>query len=277
MPALPELTDRLSRGVASLMVEAAERAILPRFGQLSASDIHEKAADEIVTIADRESEEILSAGLARLLPDAEIVGEEGVDADPSILGKLDAPLCWIIDPLDGTANFAAGEGPFGILVALASHGQPVGGWIYDPRSKRLCVASKGRGLTIDGRRTFVSECAGQPPSAAMSSLFVRDPALHATIVEAIGREYSIVAIPRCAAEQYPRVILGDNDVTLFQRTLPWDHAAGALCVIEAGGFVSRLDGSLYRVDDKREGLIAARSEASWSRVLALIADSGGAA
>jgi fructose-1,6-bisphosphatase/inositol monophosphatase family enzyme len=260
--------------VAALIVDAAERAILPRYGQLTASDVREKATDEIVTIADRDSELILSAGLAKLLPDATIVGEEGVDADPATLDRLDAPWCWIIDPLDGTANFAAGSGPFGILVALARFGEPVGGWIYDPRTKRLCVASKGRGLTIDGRRTVVATRLSRPPSAAVSSMFERDPALRACITERIGREFSIAPIPRCAAEQYPRMIFGDNDITLFQRTLPWDHAAGVLCVTEAGGIVSRLDGAAYRVDDKRDGLIVAGSEATWSRALELLAGAG---
>lgn len=128
----------LHNGVLAAMREASEHAILPRYGRLEAVDVHEKAADELVTVADRESEAILSSRLAALLPDAAIVGEEAADADPAVLDQLGSRLCWIIDPLDGTANFAAGEGPFGILVALAEQGETIGGWIYDPRSGRFC-------------------------------------------------------------------------------------------------------------------------------------------
>ena len=122
----------LHRAIETIMAHAADRAILPRFGKLLEGDKHEKALDELVTIADRDSEQILAEGLRRLIPNASIVGEEAADADPSILDALGDELCWIIDPLDGTANFAEGRGPFGILVALASEGSPIGGWIFDP-------------------------------------------------------------------------------------------------------------------------------------------------
>jgi fructose-1,6-bisphosphatase/inositol monophosphatase family enzyme len=80
---------------------------------------------------------------------------------------------------------------------------------------------------------------------------------------AFAMHFEPVAIPRCAAEQYPRIILGVNDLTLFERTLPWDHAAGVLCLTEAGGVATRFDGSPYRVDDLRSGLIAASTPALW--------------
>ena len=72
----------LHEGVGALMREASERAILPRYRQLAGADVADKAVDEPVTIADRESEAILAEGLARLIPEARIVGEEASDADP---------------------------------------------------------------------------------------------------------------------------------------------------------------------------------------------------
>ena len=84
-------------------------------------------------------------------------------------------------------------------------------------------------------------------------------------------------IPRCAAEQYPRLGLGENDVSSFKRTLAWDHAAGVLWLNEAGGKAARLDGSEYRVDEHGKagdykGLVGASSPAIWDefvgRVLA---------
>ena len=77
----------------------------------------------------------------------------------------------------------------------------------------------------------------------------------------------MVDIPRCAAEQYPRLVLGVNDVSIFERTLAWDHAAGVLLVNEAGGKVARPDGQPYRVDEHlRPSLIGAASPALWDEL-----------
>jgi fructose-1,6-bisphosphatase/inositol monophosphatase family enzyme len=86
--------------------------------------------------------------------------------------------------------------------------------------------------------------------------------------EAVMPHYATVDIPRCAAEQYPRLVLGVNDVSVFERVLPWDHAAGALFVNEAGGRVARPDGREYRLDQNEKGLIGAASPALWDDLAA---------
>lgn len=250
------------------MADAAERAIMPRYRQLASADVLDKAVGEPVTIADRESEAILAAGLAKILPEAQIVGEEAADADHAVRDRLGDRLCWIIDPLDGTGNFVAGKGPFGILVALAERGETIGGWIFDPLSRRFVAAMRGEGATIDGEPFRSRESGRRPRTAAISSMF--DPERRARLSQALEPHFQTVPIPRCAAEQYPRMILGVNDLTLFERTLPWDHAAGVLCLTEAGGMATRLDGSTYRVDDARSGLIAATSPAVWEEALGRI-------
>ena len=98
------------------------------------------------------------------------------------------------------------------------------------------------------------------------------PERRAAVQAGIAPHYTLVDIPRCAAEQYPRLVMGTNDVAIFERTLPWDHAAGVLFVNEAGGKAARPDGSAYRVDDHtRPGLIAAASEALWEALAARMA------
>lgn len=248
--------------IEDIMAHAANTAIMPRLGKLLAGDRQEKAVDEPVTTADRESEKILADGLHRLLPEAEIVGEEAADADPAILAQLGSQLCWVIDPLDGTGNFAAGSGPFGILIALASGGVPIGGWLYDPRSRRFCAASKGGGAMIDGEPVRARRSGKRKPIAAISTFLSNRPEGQ-RLVEVIGRNCATEPIPRCAAEQYPRMVLGRSDITLFGRTLPWDHAAGVLFLTEAGGVVTRFDGSPYCVADDRFGLIASVDEPMW--------------
>jgi fructose-1,6-bisphosphatase/inositol monophosphatase family enzyme len=258
--------DALTRSVAGIMQDAADRAIMPRYQSLAAHEIDAKAVDDLVTIADREAEEIIAEGLARLLPEAAIVGEEATHADPALLGKLGDALCWIIDPLDGTNNYAHGRPPFGILVALAEAGETVAGWIYDPLSGRLCHAQRGKGAWMGEERIAARSTGAQPPVAAISVLFM-DPERRAGVKAAIAPHYTVVDIPRCAAEQYPRLALGVNDLSIFERTLAWDHAAGVLWLNEAGGKAARPDGRPYRVDEAHlPGLIGAASPALWDQL-----------
>ena len=253
----------LTPGVAAAMREASARAILPRWQSLAADEIIAKAADDVVTVADHESEAILSERLAALLPDAMIVGEEAAHADPAVLDRLATGLCWVIDPLDGTRNFAAGRSPFGVLVALADNGRTIGGWIYDPLRNRLCHAELGGGAYVGEERITARTTGENPPVAAISLLFA-DLAAREALVTHVTPHYRLVDIPLCAAEQYPRIALGENDVSFFSRTLPWDHAAGALWLNEAGGKAARLDGRLYQAGEWDEPrMIGAASPALW--------------
>lgn len=260
------MNQALSRAVHAAMREAAERAILPRWQSLAAEDIIAKAADDVVTIADREAEAILTEQLSALLPEATIVGEEAAHADPHMLERLASGLCWIVDPLDGTNNFAAGKPPFGVLVALADNGETIGGWLLDPLSGRLCHAEHRGGAFINGERV-TTRSSGEPLPVAAISLIYMDPAQREAVKAHIAPHYRLVDIPRCAAEQYPRLVLGENDVSIFERTLPWDHAAGVLFLNEAGGKAARPDGSAYRVaDHARPGLIGAASPWLWDEL-----------
>ncbi len=264
--------DKLTSAVGALMRDAAMRAIMPRWQALAECQIESKVSGgtlpDVVTIADHEAEAILTEGLSRLLPEATVIGEEACAADPSLLARLGDPLCWIVDPLDGTNNFAAGKPPFGILIALAEHGETAAGWIYDCLTGRFCHAIRGRGAYIDGERAAARETGASTPVAANSLIYMA-PDRRARVSAAIAPHYTLVDIPRCAAEQYPRLVLAQNDVAIFERTLPWDHAAGALFVNEAGGKVARPDGSPYRVDEyERPGLIGAASPRLWDQMAA---------
>ena len=252
--------------IEDLLRKVTHKVILPRYQNLKAGDVEDKAKDgaasDPVTIADRESEEMLSEGLAKIIPGLAIVGEEAAHADPAVLDRL-AGDCWIIDPIDGTRNFAAGQPPFGILIAMASGGEAHTGWIFDCLSGRLCTAHKGKGAFVNGEKISTKTTGQSPPVAAISLLFMDDAKREAT-KHHIAPHYQLVDIPYCAAEQYPRLALGINDVSIFERTLAWDHAAGALWLNESGGKCARPDGSAYRVDEPgRQGLIGASTPAIW--------------
>ena len=229
----------------------------------------EKAHDDVVTIADREAETMLAEGLAKILPEAAIVGEEAAHADGAVMDRRAAGLCWIIDPLDGTNNFARGKPPFGIIIALAANGETQAGWLWDPLGRRLCHAELGKGAHVDGNRITARPTGEDKPVAAISTVFLDEAERH-EVQRNVAPHFRLVDIPRCAAEQYPRLALGVNDVSVFNRTLPWDHAAGVLWLNEAGGMATRLDGSPYRPDQDGTGLLAAASPALWDRLASCI-------
>src|SRR6218665_3060907 len=124
--------------VSALMLGVSVSVVMPRFRGLAAQDIAEKSPGEIVTSVDLEAERRLTDGLAALCPSARIVGEEAVAQDPGLLDRVGEGLVWLIDPLDGTGNYAAGRTPFGMMIALVEDGVPQAGWIYDPVNGRMC-------------------------------------------------------------------------------------------------------------------------------------------
>lgn len=248
--------------VSVLLRQVASEIVLPRFLNLRSDEIAEKSPGEVVTIADREAEIRLAEGLNVIDGNARILGEEACSADSTLLANLDRGRCWIIDPIDGTSNFAAGREPFGIMIALVEDGEVQAGWLFDPVNDRMCHATLGGGAFIDDTAITAISSNGRMPIASLASQFMIEEdraALHARA----ERAFQVVPIPRCAAEHYPRLCLGQNDIAMFQRTLPWDHAPGALFLTEAGGHVARWNGTPYRIGDDGTGILAAATPALW--------------
>ncbi|MEP3421059.1 MAG: inositol monophosphatase [Erythrobacter sp.] len=259
----------LDAEIRDLMRFAARGSMLPRFQALADDEIEMKGVDDPVTVVDREVEAFLTEALTKLSPGVAIVGEEAVAEDKSVLDHL-SEQCWIIDPLDGTANFTEGKEPFGIIIALADGGKAVAGWMYDPITDRLCHTKAGEGAFVNGERITAKTTGQTPPITAIARTFLTEEQ-NAMVDAKIAPHYSLVDIPRCAAEQYPRLALGINDVSSFKRTLAWDHAAGVLWLNEAGGKAARLDGSEYRVDEHGlPGLVGASCPKIWDEFVARV-------
>lgn len=255
--------------VVQLMRRVAAEIVLPRFRNLAADEVEEKAADDMVTIADRLSEEALSAGLVAIDASARVVGEEAVAADATLLDGIDQGRVWIVDPIDGTNNYASGKTPFGIMIALAEDGEVLAGWILDPVADRLCHTVAGGGAFIDDVAVTTRPRTDERPVLGVPTYFL-DGTEQADLAARAGDDWTLHPMPRCAAEQYPRLVLGVDDAAIFQRSLPWDHAAGALFLTEAGGVVRQLNGNPYRIGDPRDVMIAAASEAMWERAVGLV-------
>ena len=261
--------DKLTPAIEALLRNAAARIVMPRFRQLADDEIMEKEPGELVTIADREVERFLTPELAKIIPDAGFLGEETVSETGEMPGDLESGYWWIVDPIDGTHNFAHGNPPFAIMIALAHDGDLIGGWIYDPVADRLCHAIQSGGAYIN-HQSVTSKGSGRPHLQAGISTMFMDTKEAAFIERVSPGKAELVPIPRCAGEQYPRVVLGENDFALFNRVLPWDHAAGALFLTEAGGKVSRLNGDTYRFYENRHGLIAASTGDICDQALSLL-------
>lgn len=261
--------------VEALMREAAAAAILPSFRHLAAADVEEKTPGEWVTVADRAAERLLADGLTALLPGSSVVGEEAVAADEAILARLgeDGPV-WLVDPLDGTVNFAAGRGPFAVMVALLRGGCTCASWMLDPLSGVAAVAESGSGAFLGGAR-MVASAEWPELSSLQGAVLTRflPPALHAAIERRAMAIGAILPGFICAGREYPAVVTGERHFALFWRVLPWDHAPGVLFAREAGAAARRLDGSPYRATDRRPGLLVAQNDAVWHQIrTTLLAD-----
>jgi len=129
--------------VTALIDDVVQTLVLPKFSRLLLGDIESKSTpldpDDVVTIVDRQVEERLSSALTALAPSAAIIGEEAVHSRPELLRLLasNGPL-WIIDPIDGTKNFAAGDDGFGVMLAWVSR------WANGGRMDRSARTRGGR-------------------------------------------------------------------------------------------------------------------------------------
>lgn len=258
----------LISSVSNLLREAAEACVMPVFGKREANP-EEKSPGEWVTEADKAGEAFLEPALRSLIPGSLVVGEEAASADPSILDRLasDGDV-WLLDPLDGTSNFASGLSPFAIMVALIRDGTTMASWMLDPVANQLSISEKGSGSWINGERITVNGASPELNNISGSVLrrfLPQELAEQVTAVE--GRFADISTGSKCAGFDYPAIARGSMDFALYWRTLPWDHAPGVLFVQEAGGQATRLDGSEYNVaDHARSGLLVARNKETWSKV-----------
>ena len=140
------IDSRTAAQVEQLIRDVAAEHVLPYFGRLTAADIVEKGPGDLVTIADRSAEAALTEALTALVPGTVVVGEEAVAGDPGVLARLAGPdPVWVIDPVDGTHNFAAGNPRFTTLVTLARGGELLASWTYAPVLGVMATAGPGPG------------------------------------------------------------------------------------------------------------------------------------
>ncbi len=251
--------------VEALVRDVAATTILPRYQHLSADEIQQKGPGDLVTTADRDAEELLAAGLSGLLPGSRVVGEEAVAANPSVMSELSAPGdVWVVDPVDGTANFAAGREPFAVMVGLVRDGRAVLACILDPVSGIAATAEAGSGAYLGGRRAVAPRTA-RPAVALRGVSAVRHtpPAVRDGITAATSSVREVLGGHNCIGYEYPAIVRDEQQFAFFWRMLPWDHAPGILFVEEAGGVAWHLDGLPYQPASQRPGVLVAQNPETW--------------
>jgi fructose-1,6-bisphosphatase/inositol monophosphatase family enzyme len=219
--------------------------ILPRYQALRTEDVREKAGpDDLVTIADIEAEKALARLLCNAYPNSAIIGEESATADPSVLRLLesDNPV-WILDPVDGTINFAHGRPGFAIIVAYVKNGVTLAGWIHDPLTLKTVTAVRDEGAWCAGRRMTVES--GLDPAEMAGSAYGRSGQEALSDILTNSGKFASVSNLLSGAIEYMAIAERERHFLIADKSLPWDHAAGALIVDEAGGFAGFVDGTRY--------------------------------
>jgi fructose-1,6-bisphosphatase/inositol monophosphatase family enzyme len=255
--------------LANILRDAAKAEVLPRFRRLDASAVRQKSeAIDLVTEADEGAERLIRAEVAKRWPEALFVGEEAVAADPALLERLDqASLAVIVDPVDGTANFAAGLPLFATMAAVVQNGETIAGIIYDPMGDDWFVAEKGAGAFMrrpDGSAERVH--VATPPSmdqmvGTVSLAFL--PAESKPRILPNLAKVRVVANYRVAGHDYRLLSSGHTHFAAFNKLMPWDHLGGTLIVTEAGGYAARFDGSPYLPTHRAGGLILTPDKQTW--------------
>ena len=268
--------------VADLLAEVAGTEIVPRFRALAEGEWREKGPGDIVTIADERAEARLEPELLAMLPGSVVLGEEAAAKNHSLFELLrgDRPV-WIIDPVDGTANFAAGKPEFCSMLALVEGDRLLASWIHEPLAGRTTCAVAESGIEVYG----APRPGSTEPSAAGGPLRGVMAVGHkgrADLVQRANHLKSQVAIEqirslRCAGFDYLRLLAGELDFLLFSGVMPWDHAAGALLVRERGGLAGYLgDAGRYLASRAltAEGVLAAARPEDWQLIARHLAQPG---
>ncbi len=231
---------RTYQKTAELIANEAGALLKQAYGRVSA---REKGPADLVTEADLSSQRLIARRLAEAYPDHTLLAEEeGAETDFS------CPWRWVVDPLDGTMNFAHGFPFWCVSIGLEHAGRLVVGVVFNPLSKDIYSASMGRGATHNGHPIGVSTT-DRLSSSLISAALPTDFAADADRQTAYMRRFSTRthSVRRTGSSALNLAILasGGCEVCYATRMHPWDAAAGVVLVTEAGGTVSRFNGDPY--------------------------------
>jgi myo-inositol-1(or 4)-monophosphatase len=224
----------IAREAGSLIAELSKQPV----------EISYKRKSDLVTQADRRSEALIIDRLNRHFPGHAVVAEEGGGQETG------SDFCWYVDPLDGTTNFAHGFPVYCVTLGLACRGEMIAGVVYDPTREEFFAAERGSGAYLNDQRISVSKTptlsesllgTGFPPFASNHDLNLQFFFKLTHLSHGIRRAGS-AALDLCS------VAVGRFEGFWELKLNPWDKAAGALIVMEAGGRVTDLAGSPFSLE-----------------------------
>lgn len=255
--------------LAEIVTHAADQEILPRFRKLGGGAVREKtSALDLVTDADEGAEAAMRQSVAKAFPQAFFVGEESVEKDRSLLARIgEADLAIIVDPVDGTNNFAWGLPLFGVLLAVVARGETIGGLIYDPLGRDCSFAIRGHGAWHKSESGEVADLKAAKPKplaemTGVTSWYHMPEPMRSAVTHNLAKVRAAFSY-RCAAYEYRLLAQGWIDFSMSYKIMPWDHAAGALIHSEAGGYAALFNGAPYSPAISEGGILLAPDKASW--------------
>jgi myo-inositol-1(or 4)-monophosphatase len=227
----------------SLILEAGSR-LKRQFGKVKTIQIKEGAATNLVTNVDRDIEDFIKDRIRKNFPEDSILAEESAADQHSSRRK------WIIDPLDGTTNFAHGLPIFCISIAIEEEGVVTAGTVYNPVANELFFTRRGKGASFNGKKIRVSKVKRLNqallvtgfPYTVHSNPEDSLPFFNTLIVHAQGiRRLGSAALDLCY------VAMGRFEGFFEVYLNPWDTAAGMLMLLEAGGVITDFEGRPYSI------------------------------
>jgi myo-inositol-1(or 4)-monophosphatase len=252
----------------NIAIQAARRAgevIVRGLNRLHRLEVRAKGENDFVSEIDTQAEREIIDTVHRRYPQHDFLAEESGQSGQ------DSEFLWIIDPLDGTTNFLHGYPQFAVSIGVQRRGRMEHAVVYDPMRQELFTASRGEGAQLDGKKIRVSAHIGLE-RALIGTGFPYRANLHwldsyMAMLKVVMQSTAGVRRPGAAALDLAYVAAGRLDAFWELGLSPWDTAAGALLITEAGGMVGRLNGGEY----KNEGDIVVGTPKVYAPLLELLA------
>ena len=232
------------RTVAVAAAQQAGKLIADAYRTDFRVDYKQGTTPNLVTEVDRRSEAAIIEALSKAFPEHRILAEEGGEGS-----QKESPYKWIVDPLDGTTNFAHGFPAFCVSIGLEVEGRVVLGVVYDPLRQELFEAEAGKGAFLNGERIRVSRAAALDQALLVTGFAYDQEGRPCSLDEYSRFEWRARGIrgTESAAIDLCYVASGRIDGFWERKLFPWDVAAGSLIVAEAGGRVTDFAGNPYSI------------------------------
>lgn len=227
-----------------IAIQAAQAAgqVLQKYFEMTGLERSIKSDSSFATIADTEAEQVIVGIIEKEYPDHGIVGEEGTSKNTN------ADYQWIVDPLDGTGNFANGIPIFAVSIAVVHKGIPIIAVVHNPVTNSLFVAEKGQGTFYNGKPARVSTQTAQEGLVTFGySAKERDRTRN--LFAKTGNHFKSSRLLGSTALELGYLARGGTEGFICIGLYPWDYVAGQLLVSEAGGTITDCGGNVCSIDE----------------------------